>query len=56
MAEDADGVEDSPIGDFGGGELIAEVEMAANPTAGFAGVEVAGVAVAFEYHVAGLKT
>ena len=56
MAEDADWIEDSAVVNVGSGVAISEVEMATNAAAGFASIEIAGVAVALKDHVAGVET
>eukprot|EP00980_Cylindrotheca_fusiformis_P017524 scaffold5497_cov135-Cylindrotheca_fusiformis.AAC.3 len=55
VAQDADGVENGAVGRDGIrlGIAVSEVEMASNAAAGFAGVEIAGVAMALEDHVGG---
>jgi hypothetical protein len=53
--EDVGGVKDSTFLDVRGRQLIAKVEVTAGAAAGFPGfVQVSGIAVDFELHVAGV--
>jgi hypothetical protein len=56
MAEDADWVEDGAVVELRLCRMVPQVEMAAYAASGLAGIEVAGVTVALEDHVAGLET
>ena len=56
MSEDAGGVEDCAVIDFWLVGCVAQIEVSSNAAARIAGVQVAGVAVYLQNHVAGVES